>query len=304
MNLNNPKNSLKLYGLDDKINLLIDLYNLKKLPKTLILSGDKGIGKFTLVNHFLTYVFDKNYDLKTKKINNLSPFYVKYLSNVFQNIIYLNCSNLNIEKIRQLKSTVLKSSISDINRFIVFDDAELLNVNCSNALLKIIEEPTSNNFFILINNKQKPIIDTIISRCLEFKMSITNKNRIKIIDFLINAYNLDVCIDYKFLKISPGNFYNFNDICEKNKINLDDNYLVNLQIILNLYKKEKNINLINLISYITDVYFYKKSFNRNANLENIFEFRNYVFSNINKFKLLNINQTSLLNSLSSRLQNE
>ena len=32
-------------------------------------------------------------------------------------------------------------------RFIIFDDVELFNNNSLNALLKIIEEPSKNNFF-------------------------------------------------------------------------------------------------------------------------------------------------------------
>ena len=37
-------------------------------------------------------------------------------------------------------------------------------------LLKIIEEPSKKNYFILINNKSKPILDTIKSRSLEIKI--------------------------------------------------------------------------------------------------------------------------------------
>ena len=40
--------------------------------------------------------------------------------------------------------------------------------------LKIIEEPTKNNYFIFINNKTKPILETIKSRSLELKI-ILNK---------------------------------------------------------------------------------------------------------------------------------
>ena len=58
-----PKNSLNLYGLDKDFNLLSSLYSIKKLPKVLMISGIKGIGKSTLVNHFLFSIFDeKNYD--------------------------------------------------------------------------------------------------------------------------------------------------------------------------------------------------------------------------------------------------
>ena len=48
-----PKNTLSLFCLQDKLNFLISLYKNSNLPKVLMLSGDKGSGKFTLVNHFL-----------------------------------------------------------------------------------------------------------------------------------------------------------------------------------------------------------------------------------------------------------
>ncbi len=34
------------------------------------------------------------------------------------------------------------------------DDVELLNINTANALLKFIENPSTFDFFILINNKK------------------------------------------------------------------------------------------------------------------------------------------------------
>ena len=54
----NPKNSLTLMELGDKFDVLRELYLKKKFPKVLMLSGQKGIGKFTLINHFMN--FDKN----------------------------------------------------------------------------------------------------------------------------------------------------------------------------------------------------------------------------------------------------
>ena len=179
-----PKNSLVLFGLQDKLNFLIELYNLKKLPRILMISGKKGVGKFTLINHFLNYIYDKeNYDLKNQSINTQSQFYKQYLNNIFPNIIYLsgsNFKNVKIDDVRDLKSKILKTTISNKERFIVLDDIELFNHNSLNALLKIIEEPTSNNYFVLINNKTKPLIETIHSRSLEVKIILNNQKRIKI----------------------------------------------------------------------------------------------------------------------------
>ena len=56
---NDPKNSLVLFGLGSKLDFLIELYNSNRLPQVLMISGKKGVGKFTLINHFLSYIYDK-----------------------------------------------------------------------------------------------------------------------------------------------------------------------------------------------------------------------------------------------------
>ena len=161
----NPKNSLVLFELGKKLDFFINLYNLNKFPKVLMLTGQKGVGKSTLMNHFLTYVYDRNmYDLKEKKINNNSNFYKQYVNNIFPNIIYLSgdfYKNIKVDEMRNLKSLLTKTSISGEERFILFDDIELFSANSLNSLLKIIEEPSKNDFFVLINNKTKPLLETI-----------------------------------------------------------------------------------------------------------------------------------------------
>ena len=307
MNLTDPKNSLFLYGQDQKFDFLSNLYNLGNFPRVLMLSGKKGLGKFTLINHFLSYVFDReNYNLELKKINIQSPFFKQYLNDVYPNIIHLkgsNFKNIKIEDIRELKSKILKSNISEGKRFIVLDDVELFNINSLNALLKIIEEPSTNNYFILINNKTKPMIRTITSRCLEIKILLSNQTRIKIIEHLIENNKLNPLIDYKLHDISPGSFCIFNDICETNNINIDDHFVDSLENILNLYKKTKDINLVNFIFFLTDIFFHNKIIEKKDKFEKIYEIKNHVIDDINKFIVFNLNQKSFLNSINNRLSN-
>jgi DNA polymerase-3 subunit delta' len=302
-----PKEYLNLLGLDEKFNFLIKLYNLKKFPKVLMLTGKKGIGKYTLINHFLTYVFDKdNYDSKNKIINNLTDFYKQYSNNIFPNIIYLSGNSFNtikVDDIRKLKSTILKSTMSNRERFVVLDDIELFNLNSLNALLKIIEEPAINNYFILINNKTKPLIETISSRTLEIRVTLTNTKRVEIIDALINKYNLQPCIDYNTSNLTPGDFIFFNNICQVNDISIDGDFIKNLKILLDLYKKDKNVSLINMILFLTNNYFYKYRNNKDTILKNI-ENKNFVINNVNKFFSFNLNQTALINAINNKLQHE
>ena len=302
-----PKNSLILYGLKDKLDFLIKLHNSKKLPRVLMLTGKKGIGKFTLINHFLDYIYDnENYDRISNSINNKTQFYKQYLNNMFPNIIHLkgdNFRNIRINDIRDLKSKILKTSMLEKKRFIVLDDIELFNTNSLNALLKIIEEPSSENYFILINNKTKSLIDTIHSRSLEINISMTNEMRIKVIESLIKKNDLDIFIDFNSLSLTPGDFLSFNEICKENEINIDDDYLRNLKLLLSIYKKDKNISIINMILFLTDYYFYNRKEKKQDNLGKVMNDKSYVINNINKFIELNLNQTSLINSINNKLFN-
>ena len=54
------KNSLNLFSLEKDFNFFSSLYTKKKLPNILMLSGPKGSGKSTLINHFLFSIFDEN----------------------------------------------------------------------------------------------------------------------------------------------------------------------------------------------------------------------------------------------------
>ena len=59
-----PEQTLKLISFHKKINEFQKLYSLNILPKVIMLSGEKGIGKFTFIIHLIISLIDKeNYDL-------------------------------------------------------------------------------------------------------------------------------------------------------------------------------------------------------------------------------------------------
>ena len=302
------KRSLNLFGLSKNFVFLKNLYIKSKLPKVLMLSGAKGSGKSTLINHLMFYIFDNN----NYKENNFDPnansnFYYQYINNIFLNIIYLSGSdfrNTKIEDIRYLKSKIFQTTISDKARFIIFDDVELFNNNCMNALLKIIEEPTKNNYFILINNKIKPITETIKSRSVDIKVILNEKLRQEIINSLIEKYKIKLTIDPKTSSLTPGNFIKFNYICDENNISLDEDYSKNLNILLNLYKKNKDSTYIDVILFLSDNFFNKLREKNTLTNDKIIEYKRFVFDNINKFFLYNLNSNALINNINNKINNE
>ena len=304
----NAKNSLNLFNLKENFKFISELYLKKNLPKVLMFTGNKGSGKSTLVNHFLYSIFDiDNYDKEKHSILGSSIFLKQFQNNIFANIIYLNAldyKSVKTEDIRNLKKKILQTTLSEKDRFIIFDDIELFNQNSLNALLKLIEEPSQKNFFFLINNKGKPLIETIKSRALEIKIILNEKQRIEIINKLVNFYKIDLILDPKTSQLSPGNFVKFNYLCKEYDILPTNNFAENLSLLLNLYKKNKDILIINLVFYLADEYFKYLKDNNTLKNEKIFEIKNYILNNLNSFMLYNINQNSLINAVNEKLKYE
>ena len=300
------KNSLKLFGFKQEFDFLIKLYYEKKLPKVLLLTGNKGSGKATLVNHFLISIFDKkNYNFNKNNISKNSDIYNQLSNNIFSNIIYLYGSDyksVKIEDLRNLKKKIFQSTILNKDRFIVFDDVELFNNNSLNALLKIIEEPSKNNYFILINNKSKPLLETIKSRSIEIKLTLNEKNRLNIINDLIKFFELNTSFNPNLVRLSPGNFIKFDYLCRENNISINEKFIDNLFLLLNLYKKNKDIIFIDMAFFITDYYLKSLIDKKIFNNDEIFEIKDFIYNNFDRYIRHNINLNSFINTVSSKLK--
>jgi DNA polymerase-3 subunit delta' len=72
---------------------------------------------------------------------------------------------IRIDQIRQLESFVFIGSHRNGNRVVFITEAEAMNAAAANALLKILEEPPSSVYFILVSSRVKLLLPTIRSRC-------------------------------------------------------------------------------------------------------------------------------------------
>ena len=189
-----PINQTNLFGLDYFFLELADLYKNNKLPNKILLSGQKGLGKSTLAYHFINYVLSKNedfeYDINNFEINYENQSFKTVINKSNPNLILIDINEekktIDINQVRELIVNLNKSSFNKKPRFVLIDNIELLNINSINALLKIVEEPTNNVIFILINNNKR-ILPTLLSRCINFKISLSNKESLAITEKLLNC---------------------------------------------------------------------------------------------------------------------
>ena len=283
----------KLYVFDDyysKLNLLLEK---DQFPKCLLLSGKKGCGKFTFIQHLLANFFDtKNYDIKKKIISENNILY-NLKNNNYENVLYFcGLDNIKIDQIRDLRDQLQKSTLNNKKRFIIFDDIELFNLNCLNALLKSIEEPNIFNNFILINNKKLPIIETIKSRSIEIKFFLNRDQNNLIIENIIKDRSLKNNFDYINCSLTPGDFTVFNQICSENNININEKLVDNLSVLFKLFKQTKDSKYIDFSIFLVSQYYYNLT-KLNSLDSNLFEKRSFVIKKIHDFRKLNLNLNNL-----------
>ncbi len=298
----NPLFSLKLFGLNKYILELINLYKNKKLPKVLLITGDKGLGKFTMAFHLINYVLSSNtknsYDLANLAINKDNLFYKTALSNVNENIIIVSNGNnkkTSIEDVRIIKKKFNTSSLNNQPRFTIIDDVDLLNKNVANSLLKLIEEPSGLNYFILINNKKKNIIETIKSRSIETKIFVNEQDKKNILNELIQYHNIDENFSHDFFNLTtPGELIKFSEIFKFLNIDVNTSLFDCTKLLLENYKKTKNDIFLDSIDFFLEIKFYKNIFPKNKKSLDLLFKKKDIMKLLYDYKNFNLSSGSVL----------
>ena len=286
----------KLYELNDNLIELINLYEKRKLSNKILITGNKGIGKSTLVYHFINYIFSKDeehsYDLKNNSIQSENRSFKLFQNNSHPNIYNIRIiddkKNIEINQIREMINYANKSSFNDKPRFVIINNVEELNTNSLNALLKIVEEPNENLFFILIHNNNKSIQNTLKSRCIMFKIKLSFEQSISISSKILNINIYDI-LNEEFINYysTPGEFINLINFSNKYKIDLKKKTLKELLLIIineNYYNKDKFIK--NYISNLIQYYFLKMPYsNKSKEIDLLYNKFIQMNFNCNKYNL-------------------
>jgi DNA polymerase-3 subunit delta' len=308
MNLE-PSSQLNLYAIGNYLLDLSKLYLNNKFPNKILLSGEKGIGKSTLAYHLINFILSEDeefsYDMKNLKIDpeNKSFKLLQNKSNPNFKLVDVNEEKkmIDINQIRNLILDLNKSSFNNKARLVLIDNIELLNINAVNALLKILEEPNDNINFILINNNKR-ILPTLKSRCLNFKIQLTNNQVFDVTnkilkDNYINLINKEILNNYN----TPGEILRLIDFAKNNEIDLKQTSLVKLINKIMMDKNYKKDNYTKQLIYsLIEIYFRNNTSIKNVKLTNDY---NYFLKKINDTKIYNLDEESLFMEFEDKVIN-
>ena len=303
---------LKLIGFKNSFTEIAQLYFDKKLPSKILLSGKKGIGKSIFAHHLSNLILsideEYGYDIKKNEINANNKSLGLLQNGVHPNFHYIEKKKdkkfIDIHQIRELNKFVNKSSFNNKLKIVLIDDLEFLSNSSGNALLKLIEEPNINVQYILVYDNSKFILETIKSRCIEFKLILNTTSILKIVN---NYFEKDITnqlhSDFQNIYLTPLNLIIFVKICENLKLDIKEvcsKFLLKKIIKEKLYNKsEIYYDEIKLYIEIFFLKYYKVIKDKN--------FLNYIYYFNNKFsdaKKYNLDLEPIFLELQSKLLNE
>jgi len=184
-----------------KVKLLLErIYKSKRLPTALLFYGISGTGKTIASLDFGKGILCENNILwgcgnckSCKEFNKVSE---KIISGNFEDISYYGESSsgkkiflylkgehpdfiylipdghvIKIDQIRGLKEFIYNKPLISTNKLVIIEKVDLLNPQAGNALLKILEEPPEDTFYILTAESTKNVLPTIISRTFPVEFS-------------------------------------------------------------------------------------------------------------------------------------
>jgi len=309
------KTQLRLFGFEEYFNSFIKLYEKNELPNSMLLSGPKGLGKSTFAYHIINYLLSKNeekkYSVKDFVIDETNLSYKFLTTNTHPNFFLIENNllekDIKIEQVRNLLKFLSKSTYTRNLKIVMIDNAENLNLNSSNALLKAIEEPQKHTFFFIIHNSASKILDTVKSRCTEFKfaLNISQKKNIfaKIIMQYKSKFNINEITENYYFD-TPGNLVKYFLALNKANISIKENTLKCIFHFIERYKNEKNPEILSFLSLFIEKFYNELYLNNNKNLNNYFLNQSRILRQIDEMKKFNLDEKNIFISIKDILQNE
>ena len=302
--------------------------NIAKLPHGIIISGPPGLGKQLLANEISSKLLvNKNSnteDMSLIQANNHPDYFYLNKDKILIHHITYRKNKWDDEKGQRNINDFLSMTPSIAkNKVAVITNAQTMNDESQNALLKSLEEPSPNTYIIMITDRPKSLLNTIYSRCQVINipgLSISDLN-----DWLISKGVTDVnATDFPSF-ISPlkiiNDLENNNHLIFKEFIQIISNYLLNksdinstMKLIMSL-DESLAMKLNYLIEFLKIIL---KSKLLSENLSGIYSsFNNSAFNNLkisniindlnnlryDYFKVPQINETHVLNYFLSEVRN-
>ncbi len=143
-----------------------------RLPHAILIDGDVGTGRHTLSAYLSRAIVCSGEKVPCFNCHNCHLASDNNHPDITVLVPEEGKKSISVKQIRQLKANAYIKPHTANSKVFVIDYADTLNEESQNALLKVLEEPPQNTFFILIAESKASLLTTVISRSVTFSLNV------------------------------------------------------------------------------------------------------------------------------------
>lgn len=160
-----------IIGHEQIIEHLQNAIELDKVSHAYIINGEKGSGKMLLADAFaLTLQCEKQGRIPCLKCHSCK----QALSGNQPDIIHVTHEKPNVITVDEIRSQLVNDiqikPYSSPRKIYIIDEADLMNPQAQNAILKTIEEPPAYGVIVMLTSNAQSLLPTILSRCVQLNI--------------------------------------------------------------------------------------------------------------------------------------
>ena len=155
----------QLYGHEATLQRFTDALVAETLHHAWLLYGMKGIGKHTLAEKLAGFVMCET-QTACGECHGCKMLTAGSHPDVYRLGLLEGKRDLNIEQVRGVLSFLSLSGAESGRRVVILDDAERMNHQAANALLKGLEEPSAGSVLLMVCSDLERLPATVRSRCM------------------------------------------------------------------------------------------------------------------------------------------
>lgn len=161
-----------IYGHTKQVGMLQKAMAQKRVGHSYVFSGQNAIGKKKLALEFARALNCENEDRLNDSCGDC-PSCRKMISGNHPDVHLLETREqfIRIDAIRNIQQMMTFKPLEGRRRLVIIDDADKMNEQAANALLKTLEEPSDANIIILVTARPYWLPQTILSRCQHVRVS-------------------------------------------------------------------------------------------------------------------------------------
>ena len=171
-----------------------------KISHAYILTGEAGMGRKSIANAFaMSLLCEKGGSEPCMMCHSCK----QVMSGNHPDLIYVTHEkpgSIGVDDVReQINDTIMIRPYSSYYKIYIVDEAEKMNQQAQNALLKTIEEPPAYAVILLLTTNADSFLPTILSRCITLNLKVVKEDVIK--SYLMKTYHIpdyqaDVCVAF------------------------------------------------------------------------------------------------------------